>query len=291
MDKEKLKDFLGRQFYKSDEDLGVCYKLVCRHLGADSRSKTGDVFQIMVPHNEKVVKVDDDELEIMTNQIEGSVQEDAEGVGGICRYQLHAYFTKSPRAVCRYAFRVQASDLDEYEEGFDSGGGQKGQHAQVLRHNEAIMRIAVMGANQTIGLQNRSLARKEEQIEKLLDGRMKDFELMEDLRSQQHMRELETKAQEAREARYEDLYQKGKTLLPVIANRIAGRKVMPEDGDPMVNTITAFAESLQPGQAQDIMSKLNSVQKVAFVEILDAMHNKEDEEQKKLPGKGGTNGA
>jgi hypothetical protein len=285
MNKEKLKDFLSRQFYKSDEDLGVCFKLVCKHIGA---AKAGDVFQIMVPHTETVVKINDDELEIMANQIEGSAAEDAEGLGGVCKYQLHAYFTKSPRPVARFTFRMAGAELDEYEDAFSEPGTVKGHTTQMMRHNEALVRICVMGANQTIGLMNRSLARKEEQIEKLLDGRMKDFELMEDLRSQQHLRELETKAEEAKQQRYDDLYQKGKVLLPVIANRIAGKKLLPE-GNPMGDAIQAFAESLDPAQASDIMAKLKPEQKIAFIEVLEAMHKKEDEESPE--GKGGANGA
>ncbi|KKM97063.1 hypothetical protein LCGC14_1171940, partial [marine sediment metagenome] len=245
MNKEKLTDWLGRQFYKTDDQLGVCCKLVCKHVG----SSKGDVFQIMVPNNEKVVKVDDDELAIMANQIEGQVLEDAEGLGGVCKYQLLAYFSKASRPVSRLTFRVTGSEFDEDEDGFSEGPNQKGHMGQMMRHNEALTRIAVMGSNQALGLQNRTIARQQELIENMMDKHLQNIELTETLLSNQHVRDLETKAAAAKEERYEQLYQKGKVLIPVIANRIAGRKVLPEESDPMVETLKAFAESLSPGQA------------------------------------------
>ena len=55
---------------------------------------------------------------------------------------------------------------------------------------------------------------------------MQEFELIEDMRSQQHERMLASKAEENKQERYQQLFEKGKVLLPVLANRIAGRKVL-----------------------------------------------------------------
>lgn len=284
MNREKLKDWLSRQFYGADSEVGPCCKLVCRHL----ESKAGDVFQIMVPNNELVVKVDDDELEIMVNQIEGSVLEDAEGIGGVQKYRLLAYHTKAARPVARFTFRMTGADLDEYEDNFTEGASAKGHMGQMMRHNEALMRIAVMGANQALGIQNRTIARQAEQVERLLTQRMQEFELIEDLRSQQHERDLATKAEENKQVRYQELFEKGKVLLPVLANRIAGRRLLPEEADPMVETLRSFAETLSPAQISDIMPKLKPEQQVALVEFLEAMHDKNDE-QKRIT-EGGANG-
>lgn len=292
MNKEKLKDWLSRQFYKMDEALGPCCKLVCRHLSADGRTKTGDVFQIMVPHNEQVVKVDEDELLIMANQIESSVLEDAEGIGGVQRYQILAYHTQASRPVTRFTFRMSAADLDEYEDEFSEPASTKGQHAQIMRHNEALMRIAVMGANQALGLQNRTIARQADLIEKMMSQRMEEFELIEELRSNQHERELMTKAEEAKQERYNQLFEKGKVLLPVVANRIAGRKVLPEDTDPMVETLKSLVETLDPGQVSDILPRLRPEQQIALLEFIEAYQNEHGDKKQLTEGdKGGTNGA
>lgn len=290
MQKEKLKDWLNRQFFKHDEDLGPCCKLVCRHLGADARTKTGDVFQIMVQNNEKVVTLDDDELEILCNQIEAGVLEDAEGIGGLQKYQLLAYHTKAARPVSRYTFRMSGSELDEYEDGMTETPTKQGHIAQMMRHNEGIMRIAVMGANQSIGLLNRTVSRQAQQIEKLLDQRMEEFELIENLRSQRHERDLMTKEADNREQRYQELYEKGSLLIPVIANKIAGRKILPEKLDPMTEMLKSFAETLTPAQVSDMLPRLRPEQQIAFLEFLEKVKDaEEDKEQKKLPG--GTNGA
>ena len=95
----------------------------------------------MVPNNELVVKIDDDELEIMVNQIEGQVLEDAEGIGGVQKYRILAYFTKAARSVGRFTFRMAGAELDEYEDGFSEEATSKGHMSQMMRHNEALMRI------------------------------------------------------------------------------------------------------------------------------------------------------
>ena len=292
MNKEKLKDWLGRQFYRSDENLGVCCKLICRHLGADGRTKTGDVFQLMVPNDEVVVKVDDDELEIMANQIEGAVLEDAEGIGGVQKYQLLAYFTKASRSVARLTFRMTGADLDEYEDSMSEPATAKGHHAKIMRHNEALMRIAVLGANQSIGMLNRTVARQSDTIVLLLTQRVEEFELIENLKSQQHERDLATKAEEYKQERYNQLFEKGKVLLPVVANRIAGRKVLPEETDPMIETLKSLVETLDPAQVSDILPKLRPEQQIALIEFIEAYKNEhEEKEGKKQLSDGGTNGA
>lgn len=290
MNREKLKDWLSTQFYRHDDSLGPCCKLICRHLGNDGRAKTGDVFQIMVPNNEKVVNVDDDELEIMTNQIEASVLEDAEGIGGVQKYQLLSYHTKVARQVCRYTFRQAGPDLDEYEDELTENATTKGHMGQMMRHNEALTRIAVMGANQALNLQNRTISRQAELIENLLGKRIEEFELIENLQSQQHERDLATKAEENKQLRYQELFEKGKILLPVLANKIAGRKLLPEESDPMVETLKSFAETLSPAQISDIMPKLKPEQQIALMEFLSAMHDKEDADEQKQLAKGGSNG-
>jgi hypothetical protein len=149
------------------------------------------------------------------------------------------------------------------------------------------MRIAVVGANQALGLQNRTISRQAELIENLLSKRIEEFELIENLQTQQHERDLASKAEENKQQRYQELFEKGKVLLPVIANRIAGRKILKEDSDPMVETLKSFAETLSPAQISDILPKLKPEQQIALMEFIESMHK---EEPKELTD-GGNNGA
>ena len=276
MNKERLKQWLRNQLFSEDKEQGPVCKLILRHLGVDNRTSTGNVFQVMIPHNAKRVDMDHDELEVLANDIEADSAEDAEGIGGVQKYQLMAFRVKSRLPVGRFTFRMSGSEIDEYDgDGSSEPANQRGHMAQMMRHNEALMRISVMGANQSIGLLNRTVAKQADQIDSLMGERFRTMELLEQLVSKKHERELATKESENREERYQQLFEKGNVLLPLIANKIAGRKVLPEHVSPEVSMTRALFETMSQAQMSAILPHLRPEQRLALIEVLEKVQDEE----------------
>lgn len=280
MNREKLKRWLEKVFYDEREE-GPCVKLALRHMTSGQSTKGGEVFSIRIPHNDDHVQVGDDELLHLINDIEGAALDDAEGIGaGVQRYKLLAFFKHEPRPLTRFSFRMSATEFDgeEDEIGMSEAPDQKGLTAQLMRHNEALMRTAVMGANQTIGLLTRTVRSQGEQIENLLSERRETFSLVEDLKSKKHERELMTLEAENQQKRHQDLFEKASLLLPTVVNRIAGKKLLPEANTALI-MIKELAESLSPDQLPGLMKSLRPEQQILLMDLMKATQEEDGEEK------------
>lgn len=141
---------------------------------------------------------------------------------------------------------------------------------QLMRHNEAVMRTAMMSTSQNMTMMQRTIGRQNEHIEKLLEDRRENFEMVEGLKSEHHERELASIEHEGREKRYSEMFEKASLLLPAVVNRISGKKLLPEHVSPMQDMLKTFAESFTPEQLSDIVPRLKPEQQIAFLEFMDA---------------------
>jgi len=280
----KVKRWLEKHLWTTREE-GPVVKVLVKHLDANGKAGKVEIWSCMIPHEGDSVTLPEDEIPDMLQDLETTCFDDAEGMAaGLQRYQILAYVKHKAHAHTRFTFRMTGdSDDDEDDTGVSEPATQKGLVAQLMRHNEAIMRSNVLTTNQNLAMLQRTVANQYSHIEKLLDDRRENFEIVETLKSEHHERELATRESNSRQDRFDQMAEKANLLLPAVVNRIAGKKLLPETVSPMQDMMKTFAESLSPEQIATIMPTLKPEQQIALMEFMET-----SQEDKQLP-KGGAN--
>ncbi len=289
MNTENVLKWVERTLYSVDDDKGPCCKLTLRHVQAGGNSsKDGDVWSVKIEHNDECVTLPEEDCLELVHDIEEAASCDADGLGGVQRYKLLAYFVREsvPR---RFTFRMKgAGDEVEDDDALSEPATKQGHMAQMMRHNEAIMRISVSSQAKVSAIMQKTVASQQDQIDKLLKDRRAGFEMMEDLRSKHHERELATLEFEHSADMKEKALEKGSMLIPAIVNRLSGRKILPESATPAEQMMLSLAESLSAEQIEKLLMTMSADQQVTFCELLEATRKEEKTEvsnNRRLPGK------
>lgn len=255
-----------------DASPGRCTRLEIKHLSAGNRMGNL-VANVECPATSDL---DDVAIDAIVNDVENLVHVDAGTLGGMQKYVVVPRY-KDGTSVGRFAIRVQMDDPDADEEGLDSEPPTKtGIVTQFMRHNEAMMRTTIMGVNQIIAMQQRTIARQAEQLEKHQDSQFQLVELIETLHSQKHERELATKQAEFKHDTIRDISEKVNILLPVVVNKMAGRKVLPEKVTPSEALLNSVLESLTPAQFAELQGILKPEQLIALADMFDVYNRRKE---------------
>ncbi len=265
--RKKLENWMRRQFFADTEhDDGRVSKLVLRH----AAGKGGDVQTFPL---KKVP--DETKLESLLNDIEQAAQDDAEGLGGLQKYVLIAIRQGTGAAGGRFSFNMQGSD-DSDEDAFNSEPASlKGIASQQMRHNEIIMRTSVMATNQVITTLQRTISRQADLIEKMEADRAGTFQLMEELQSQKHERDIQTANHLHKQEVQKELLGKVTLLLPSVINKLTGKKVMKEGASPEAMAIKEFMASLKPQQMEALSSILAPEQLISIMNMYESVREVE----------------
>lgn len=280
MNRNKLDTWLRKQLFSS-RDEGPCVKLTLRHLGSDGRGKGGELWTKQMDNAQSLGE--DALLEIMTD-IETSSFDDSEGIGGLQRYQVLAYYQHSMSPLGRFTFRMEGGE-NEDEFGLSEPATKQGFLGQVMRHNEGYAKANMFATNQVIGMLSRTVNQLAEHNEKLMVERRRSYETQEELLSLKHERDLMSIEAETKAKHMQALFDKGNILLPALVNRISGKKILPEETGPMTDMLKSFAETLDPQQLAYIMKGLRPEQQIAMIEFLQAT-----QKEKQLTDGNGSNG-
>lgn len=244
-------------------------KISLRH--AAPGSKGNDVENFEIP---SVV----DDCESIVNEVLARAQEDADGMGGLQRYVLHIYEKGTNKAAARFLFRLRGAE-DEYDEsGGEESPTMKGLLAQLMRHNEAQMRTTTIGINGVMGHLVRRLESSDLMVEKLMRQRQEMFIAHESAMSTQHDRDTQLLMLEGSEKRKDEMFAKISLLMPVLVNKLAGKKVFDAD-DPAVMALKGFVSSLTKEQFQGILQNLKPEQQVALMAMMESMKPKKIAQQ------------
>lgn len=292
---EKIYDFLKKQLYDTDRPDGPVVKLQLRHIHTGNSTKDGEVCSTRIPHNEYrdedtghstfACPLDDAEIRDLAFDFQSQAHEDAEGLGGRQRYKLFVYRKFETHPTIRLTFRMQAENVEEDVSGISENPDMSGITSQLMRHNEVIMRTGTMGANQTIALQCRTIARLNEQVEMLLAERRKNIELYEQLQSQQHERDMEMQEAKQSAEHKNELFSQVRLLLPTVVNKVAGRKILPETISSNEALMEELLMNFDEDQYKALEVVLKPAQRLALASIWEKILDKrehEKAEQKKL---------
>lgn len=232
---------------------------------------------------------DPDELAAM---FFGEAELDADGVGGKCEYELHAFFgTKTARRKHRFAIVVRETnpyEIDSYGKGIDG---------QLLRHNEIFMRHAVGTSDKIMTNMQKIIERQQARIEELELKHLQSIETTEKLLTLQHEREMEVIKVESNEKRMDEMVDSAKLLLPIVVDKFkpgAGKLLSSgsTNGDSKSGVeinegekaaLIAFVESLTEEQFRSITSELNPGQNIVFMEIMKKVQESRGVKEEKKP--------
>lgn len=264
--KPKFERWLRQQILIEDEEKGRCKKIVVRHVVSNKMGS--ELITVPVPRKD----LDQAWFDETMATVENAVMDDAEGLGGVQTYVVlpyHANTASKPSS--RFTIREATASVDDPEEMDSEPATGKGMLAQMMRHTEAATRLSMMSMGQIVTTLRHANAKQAELIEKLVEEKMANLEMMEDLKSQRLEREILTKREESKDRIKAEIMDKMSTLVPVLVNRIAGKPLLPGKSTPMEGMIKGLIESIEPSQLESLQGVLKPTQLVALMEIFQTL--------------------
>lgn len=274
---QQIDPWLRKQIVFKDKVHGNCKQILLRHLGID-RKVQGDVAAFPVR-----LEVGSEDLDPLVTEICQAAQRDADEIQqGIQNYALFAQF-EDLNYMPRKMFRVAAvnegfeRDLSPSEPPTD-----KGLVSQHMRHTESMVKIALTSIGAVTELTQRENRRLAEQNEKYAVQQIDFMLVLQKLMDNAHERRLKEKEREFNVGLKQEALEKVSSLIPIIANRIAGQNLLPTT-DPSFMMMAGLLENLTPKQQMDMLDMLDPAQKVLFGEMLAEYEKKKDKVMGKSP--------
>jgi len=265
--KETLETWLRQQIFIHREDVGHCIKIELGHLALGGK-KSGELYFCKVPEDPE-----EGFVSTLLTTIEDLSQADVEGLGGVQTYAVFAYFEDKPtRPTARYVFKLR--DESEANELESEPPSKEGITAQLMRHNEAIMRSSSIAQAQVMNALVTSLQRLSEQNEQMSAEKLESLKTMEELYSHRHERELELLESQAKQERIDKVVGKLDLLAPVLINKLGGgngeQKQLTDGNQNSVRDamLGGLANSITPEQLSKLQGVFSDEQMATLLELV-----------------------
>jgi len=267
-------------FANSDEPLT---RLVLKHISVNDKQEILHT----IPIEESP---DEDDLPGIANEIDNAAYADADGMGGMQKYVVYAY-SKGEKPIGRLPFRVYCQETGEDGEPIESEPATpKGMIAQAQRFSEAAIRMSLGASGSIITQLQRTVARQAETIEKLTEARIELFDSLERVRSEANERDILRKDAELKAKIRKDAFDKFSLLVPLVINKLTGRKLLPEELSPVEMSLKQLAESITPEQMEKLRSSLSPEQLIVLGEFMLATQGEKITEREPKMLASGNNG-
>jgi len=280
----KLKNVVREWSVDTEED-GPLRRIELNHLQEEGTAPLRSWRLKEMPSEERI-------SELVTDVLEHA-EADADGIGGVNKYCLCAYFgddNREPKARSP-VFRVSAKS-----DSFRSGNIErsesptvKGLLSQMMRHTEALTRLTVGGAEATITSLLERNAVLERNATAVVEQQMRNLELYQNLLDSSAERQLAIKKQEAHEERMDHLMTNVTPLLPILAGKAIGgiealKKLVQGGVAPAeLQSAVAVFSTLTPDEIQKMAVILGQERGMALFELyktFSSIDDKKDEEKK-----------
>lgn len=243
----------------------------------------------------------EDTMLALVERLAATAQADADGWGGCSRYFLRAQFgevdaTGSRSPVVRVHARDSGVDEDPGEGGEPANA--TGLVAQAHRHTEAVTRQLVLLTESFTRQATETMSRQAEALARAERDRMQTFELLEELASRKHERELEHAKETRREKTTAKLLEAVMPLIPSVGGKLLLGPKAPGKvtNDPAMLTLVELARTLSPQDMQGLQQVLGTERFIALLEAVQrAMPAEEgndgEREDERSDGSDGSNGS
>lgn len=259
------------KFLRSEQIAKNIGKYVLRHAGTGAKGHPVETFEI----TESLTL---EELDNLAGMIVGRAQIDADGLGPkLQRYTLTSFIGEDAAGRCSFRLKGASDfDLDGEEEAGEEAPTMRGLTQQLMRHNEANNRTLVGSMGSMFTAMTRRMESQDRMIEKMMEQRVRDIEVIEDALGRKHERDMEMEAQKAKDARIAFGLSKVSMLIPVMLDKLAGGKT--QSTDPTVLMLSELVSSMNVDQLENIRKTLSPEQQIVFITML-----KKFQERKSLP--------
>lgn len=261
IDRSRVMQWLRAEVYRDHRD-GPVKRVVLRHVA-------GDKLASEITSQEVPAAPDEAWLVNAVGEFELAAISDADGAGGMQKYCLLSYRVDD-RSSGRLPFRIMG-EADDEESLSSEPATAKGFLAQLMRHNEASARIATQSIQQVLAAQHHTIEEQAAMLKHLTAIHFENIREREELLDRKHERELETRRAELRDGMVKEAIEKVQLLAPVVINRLAGQKLLPQETSTEGEALRAFLQSLSEEQFQAILGALKPEQKVALSMFVDSV--------------------
>jgi len=205
-----------------------------------------------------------------------AARQHTDALGGLQRFILNAYDRSDPEAqgdqpLGSVAFKVEPPMATDTEDAGSEPATGQGMLAMLMRHNQEMHRQS----NHAMGTLTYHLAKTVEkqadQIDKLMADRIATIDVMEELMSQKHDRDLAARHTEAKIERDKSMFEKAMQLGPVVLNKLAGKELVRQKDTILESVVMEFMNTIKPGHLDRLADSglLDRQQMILFTTMLE----------------------
>ena len=268
-----LRDFLKGQLAPEEEHPdGRCVRIQLYHL-AQGRSTGIASFPVS-----KECCGDDAEITEFEHDVLEAADSDAAARHGRQKYMAGGYSGDS-RAVPTSSIvflRDGGGDPDTTGPTDSEGATLAGVTEQLMRHNEANAHTIGAMIGPVMSAQAKIIERLTERLGKVEDQRFEVARVYETMLSEAHDRALRTDESKLKQRMMTEAFDKVSVLAPLVVNKMAGRRLLPEPESAANEVVNSLAESFTKEQIEKIAPLLKPEQFMAFLDLIKAAQEKRE---------------
>lgn len=270
---KKMAGWMRKQLYTENERRGSVLRFTLFH--ANVTGKLGsDVATVEVTRNGQE-PITEAAIDDWASELASEAETYAEGLGESQSFIVGAFFeSEEERPKAKHAFRiiVDADEVDDMVSATETPNAV-GLTKQLMRHNEGVLRMLVGSMSSVLTTQQKMLEKQGSMVESLLAEKFDNIETLEKLTTARHEREIELQREETSNRLKGQAIDNVMALLPAVANKFIGKKILPESADINLIALMKFAEALTPQELDAIMSNLSPEKRIAFAHLLQTISN------------------
>lgn len=249
--KKGLDQFLRLQLFR--ERSSPLEKFVLKHAASGSRGVEVDEFPV-------TTTITIDQVPILVDDIMVRAQSYADGLGTKTqRFSVEA-LSEGARSGPRFAISVRGEGEEDGEDG-EEAPTEKGLTTQLMRHNEALMRMLVMTTGTSVQHLQRQLESAGNTIKELVQESNSARKAVEVANTDQHERDMQMMLTSGAEDRKNAMFKKFESLLPILFKKLSGDKMLTDNEQSMVSSLVS---TLSEDQLRSIAGTLSPEQQMIF---------------------------
>ena len=262
----QIKNWVRQHVCQVDPEHGKCKKVVIRHLNIDKKPQA-DVHTINIASDPAFEGTEI--ADKIISEISDHAQQDANDMkSGVQTYGLYAYYTKSINYVPRKVFRVPAEEDFEPDGGPSEPPTEKGILQQLMRHNEINSKNSLVAMGYIMQTFQKEINEQRSMNKTFMSQQVDTMLLLQETMNDHHKRRTDEKKSEMEMTVYEGIFEHLKIILPIVANKLAGKEIFPAKMERELYVLASFLENLDPKQQTALRDMLSPQQLTMLAELL-----------------------